>query len=127
MQIVERNRYNPSGMIHSAYRSRFLVLTCYVLTAFIAACGRSPRDLKAQVTNAANNCIKIDTVLTPSIRDCLRSEAPFTSFVATATGKSMRVCYPAKGTIGKMCGYLEIDLDSAGRITAWRAESSLEE
>jgi hypothetical protein len=127
MQILRRSTPSQSRAVRRACRTASLILVGLSLTATIASCGRTPSELKAQVSKAADNCIKIGTVFTQSLQDCLHRQAPFGLLVARDTGKSTHVCYPAKETIGQLCGYLEIEINSENYITGWRAESGHEE
>jgi hypothetical protein len=96
MHILRRSTPSPSRIVHRACRTGSLFLVGFSVTATIASCGRSPGELKAQASKAADHCIKIGTKFTQSLQDCLRREAPFGPLVSNETGKSTHVCYPAK-------------------------------
>jgi hypothetical protein len=126
-QVLFDKAVEVSRTVRRACRTGSLILIGLSLTATIASCGRTPSELKAQASKAADQCIKIGTAFAQSLQDCLHREAPFGPLVDSETGKSTHVCYPAKETIGQICGYLEIEINSANYITGWRAESGHEE
>jgi hypothetical protein len=106
---VIRQAVEVSRTVRRACRTGSLILIGLSLMATIASCGRTPSELKAQASKAANHCIKIGTAFAQSLQDCLHREAPFGPLVARETGKSTHVCYPAK-LLGRCVATLKLKL-----------------